>query len=51
MTGTDPMHFNQPSDVITAPNGDIFVADGHGEGTTERIMKFDRNGVFVQAWG
>jgi hypothetical protein len=30
MTGSDAMHFNQPSDVITAPNGDIFVADGHG---------------------
>jgi hypothetical protein len=22
--------FNTPSDVVTAPNGDIFVADGHG---------------------
>ena len=30
VAGTDDAHFNRPSDVVTAPNGDIFVADGHG---------------------
>lgn len=43
--------FNQPSDVITAPNGDIFVADGHGGNTNARIMKFDKNGKFLMTWG
>ena len=32
-------------------SGDIFVADGHGPGTSERIMKFDRNGNFIMQWG
>ena len=27
--GNDETHFNSPSSVITAPNGDIFVTDGH----------------------
>jgi len=49
--GNDATHFNAPSDVVVAPNGDIFVADGHGEGTNERIMKFDKTGKFIKAWG
>src|SRR5579863_5812737 len=28
--------FNGPCDVVTAPNGDIFVADGHGGDTNAR---------------
>jgi sugar lactone lactonase YvrE len=51
MTGADSMHFNQPSDVITAANGDIFVADGHGGNSNARIVKYDRNGKFVKEWG
>lgn len=43
--------FNQPSDVITAPNGDIFVADGHGGQSNARIVKFDKNGKFIKTWG
>lgn len=43
--------FNQPSDVITASNGDIFVADGHGGNTNARIVKFDKNGKFIKSWG
>ena len=46
-----PDTFNQPSDVITAPNGDIFVADGHGGNSNARIMKFDKNGKFIKTWG
>jgi len=49
--GKDDSHFNQPSDVITAPNGDIFVADGHElENLPPRIMKFDKTGKFIKAW-
>ena len=29
VAGGGPDHFTEPSDVVTAPNGDIFVADGH----------------------
>jgi hypothetical protein len=51
MTGNDSMHFNQPSDVITAPNGDIFVADGHGGESNARIEKYDRTGKIIKTWG
>ena len=43
--------FNQPSDVVVAPNGDIFVADGHGGNSNARIMKFSRDGKFIKSWG
>ena len=51
VAGDAPDTFNQPSDVITAPNGDIFVADGHGGNTNARIVKFDKNGKFIKTWG
>jgi sugar lactone lactonase YvrE len=47
--------FDAPTEVAIASNGDIFVADGHTGGGTAvgnaRIMKFDRNGVFLKTWG
>jgi 6-bladed beta-propeller len=46
-----PDTFNQPSDVVTAPNGDIFVADGHGGNSNARIVKFSKGGKFIKAWG
>jgi len=49
--GNDETHFNAPSDVLIAPNGDIFVADGHGGNTNARIVKFDKNGKFIKTWG
>ena len=49
--GADETHFNAPSDVIVAPNGDIFVADGHGDKTNARIVKFSKDGKFIKAWG
>ena len=42
---------NSPSDVVVAPNGDIFVADGHGEKTNDRVVKFSKDGKFIKAWG
>lgn len=51
VAGEDDKHFNAPSDILIAPNGDIFVADGHGGKTNARIVKFDKNGKFIKAWG
>ena len=51
VAGEGPDTFNQPSDVAVAANGDIFVADGHGENSNARIVKFSRQGQFVKAWG
>ena len=54
--GTDT--FNEPNDVVTAPNGDIFVSDGHSgqnptatPDTNARIVKFTKDGKFVKEWG
>jgi sugar lactone lactonase YvrE len=43
--------FNQPSDVLVAANGDIFVGDGHGGKSNARIVKFSKDGKFIKAWG
>ena len=47
--GTDV--FNKPSDILVAPSGDIFVADGHDAGGNNRIIKFDEEGNFLMQWG
>ena len=49
--GSGPDQFNAPSAVVTAPNGDIFVADGHGGNTNARIVKFTKDGKFIKTWG
>jgi DNA-binding beta-propeller fold protein YncE len=49
--GNDATHFNAPSDVVVAANGDVFVADGHGDATNNRVVKFNSAGAFVKAWG
>lgn len=43
----------QPSDVLVAPNGDIFVAEGHSsaDAANARILKFDSTGTFIKEWG
>jgi len=51
VTGDGPDTFNRPSDVYIAPNGDIFVADGHGGESNARIVKFSKDGKFIKTWG
>jgi sugar lactone lactonase YvrE len=51
VAGDGPDTFNKPSDVLIAPNGDIFVADGHGPGSNARIVKFSPDGKFIKTWG
>jgi streptogramin lyase len=51
VAGDGPDTFNQPSDVVVARNGDIFVADGHGGNSNARIVKFSKDGKFIKAWG
>src|SRR3984885_11065890 len=51
VAGTGPDEFNAPSAVLVAPNGDIFVADGHGGDTNARVVKFDPTGKFIKSWG
>ncbi len=51
VAGNGPDTFNGPSAVIVAPNGDIFIADGHGGDTNARIVKFSKDGKFIKEWG
>ena len=51
VAGDGPDEFNAPSAVYVAPNGNIFVADGHGGKTNARIVKFAPDGKFIKAWG
>jgi len=48
VSGDGPDTFNSPTDVAVAPNGDIFVSDGH---VNSRIVKFSKDGTFIKAWG
>ena len=46
----DPDYFYQPNDVLVAPNGEIFVSEGHGGGNA-RVLKFTREGKFITSFG
>jgi len=46
--GTDERHFGLPADIAFLPDGAFFVADGY---FNSRIVKFDKNGKYVMAWG
>ena len=44
--------FNQPNAVAIAPNGDIFISDGHDAGKgNARVVKFSKDGKFIKQWG
>jgi streptogramin lyase len=51
VAGDGPDTFNQPSAVAIASNGDIFVADGHGGSSNNRVVKFTKDGKFIKTWG
>ncbi|MBZ5633949.1 MAG: peptidyl-alpha-hydroxyglycine alpha-amidating lyase family protein [Acidobacteriia bacterium] len=46
--------FNEPNDIVIAPNGDLFITQGHTPGAGKgdpRVLKFDKNGKFIKSWG
>ena len=51
--GREPEFFFQPNDVLVAPNGDIFVSEGHtsAAGSTARVLKFSKDGKLIKTWG
>jgi DNA-binding beta-propeller fold protein YncE len=51
VSGSGPDLFDQPTDVVVAPNGDIFVTDSHRNGKNNRVVKFDKAGKFIKEWG
>src|SRR5258707_2521496 len=58
VAGNPPEGLTEPNDVVTAPNGDIFVAEGHAgqnnnapPDTVARISKYTKEGKFIKSWG
>ena len=57
--GEPPTHLFDPTDVVTAPNGDVFVLEGHNSqffdapnpNAIGRISKFAADGSFIESWG
>jgi len=47
--GDGPDTFDQPTGIAIAPNGDIFITDGHGK--NDRVVKFSADGKFIKTWG
>ena len=42
--------FNEPSEAVVGPTGDIYVLQGHGKGPC-CVVKFDKDGNFIKTWG
>jgi sugar lactone lactonase YvrE len=62
VAGNDQSTFHEPNAVLTAPDGSIFVSDGHSgnpivtrahgpEKGNSRVVKFHRHGKFLMQWG
>ena len=47
-TGPPSETFGRQTDIAWLPDGPFFVADGYEE---TRVIKFDKNGKFIKAWG
>src|SRR4029077_2181186 len=44
--------FNEPSDLAIAPNGDLYIADGHiNTASNRRILHMTREGKFIEQFG
>jgi DNA-binding beta-propeller fold protein YncE len=51
VSGSGPAHFDQPTDVVISPTGEIFVTDSHRNGRNNRVVKFAADGRFIKEWG
>ena len=51
--GRDSLYFWAPNDILVAPNGNIFVAEGHSSspGSNARLFKFDKTGKLLKVIG
>lgn len=51
VSGSTAGLFDQPTDVVVAPNGDVFVTDSHRNGQNNRVVKFTKDGKYIKEWG
>jgi len=47
-SGNDSTHFNRPTFLAWLPDGTMYVSDGYAN---TRVVKFDKDGKFLMAWG
>ena len=51
VSGSGPDLFDQPTDIVVAPGGDLFVTDSHRNGKNNRVAHFTGEGRFIKEWG
>ena len=51
VSGSGPDLFDQPTDIVVAPTGDLFVTDSHRNGKNNRVVHFTKDGKFIKEWG
>ncbi len=51
VAGRDHDTFTEPNAIAFAPNGDIFIGEGHGGDKGDRIVKFTKDGKYLAEWG
>lgn len=50
--GDPPQRLSEPTDVVIATNGDIFITEGHSfSHGVNRVSKFSSDGSFLMSWG
>lgn len=49
----EPDTLDRPTGVAIAPNGDVFVSDGHAGNRSRRgrVVKYAPDGTFIKTWG
>ena len=50
VAGDPPKHLSRPSDVLVAPNGEIYIAEAHDQ-SRSRITKWAADGTHIETWG
>jgi sugar lactone lactonase YvrE len=50
VAGDPPAHLTRPSDVLIAPNGEIYIAEAH-DLSRSRITKWAPDGTYLETWG
>ena len=51
-TSGDPPLLSEPTDLVVASNGDIFITEGHSFSQgANRVSKYTSDGTFLMSWG
>ena len=57
VAGNPPQALTQPTSIVMAPNGDVFISEGHNQNpeappeTVSRISRFTKDGKFISSFG